>query len=77
MKALIKFLFARKLRDYIIKMIREAEKRGFTNGIDLPEEKIAEFIEDIILGNEIDGVDKIAAHQSLNILRQMVYKDNI
>lgn len=76
MKALIKLLFAKKLREYLIKMVQEAEKRGFTNGIDLPEERIADFLMKIILGDEIEGPDKILAHQAASVVQKMVYKDN-
>lgn len=77
MKALIKFLFAKKLREYLIKMVQEAEKRGFTNGIDLPDEDIADYVLKIILGEEIAGSEKILAHQSAAVIQKMVYKDNI
>lgn len=69
---------AELLSDEVLKMvianfIKRAEEKGYTAGIDLPEDQIAEFILRIIRQDKIAPAESDKAHSVLELIRRTIF----
>lgn len=63
-----------QLRSLIVAFVKSLEKHPVMRDVDLPEEKIADFIIDVLEGKTLSHNDKQKAEQILSVLRAGFYK---
>ncbi len=63
------------LKKVIANFIKRAEEKGWTAGIDLPQEEIADYILRIIKGDKISYKKAPSVNQVIDLIRKSVFSD--